>query len=91
MINKTEKQSESIFDSTQKLDSLARKLSRLAYSFSDVGNETVAGKLLDIAYSITEESELISKMDKDNRNQRLQESQETVGKLFNLTAKLCNL
>ena len=56
MINKTEKQSESIFDSTQKLDSLARKLSRLAYSFSDVGNETVAGKLLDIAYFITEES-----------------------------------
>ena len=51
----------------------------------------MAGNLLDIAYSITEESELISKMDKDNRNQRLQESQETVGKLFNLTVKLCNL
>ena len=85
------KQSESIFDATQKLDSLTRQLNRLANSFYNVGNETVAGNLMDIAYSLKVESELISKMDKDNRNQRLQESQETVGKLFNLTAKLCNL
>lgn len=84
------KQSGSIFDATQKLDSLTRQLNRLANSFYDVGNEVVASKLMDIAYSITEESELISKLDKDNRNQRLQKSQETVSKLFNLTAKLCS-
>ena len=43
MINK---QSESIFDATQKLDSLARQLNRLANSFYDVGRFDYEGNQL---------------------------------------------
>ena len=40
------KQSESIFDATQKLDSLARQLNRLANSFYDVGRFDYEGNQL---------------------------------------------
>lgn len=82
------KQSESIFDATQKLDSLARQLNRLANSFYDVGNETVAGNLMDIAYSLKVESEAIRRIDKDNLNQQLNESKQLVGKVMSLALKL---
>jgi hypothetical protein len=91
MINKTKKQSNSIFNSTLKLKAIAKQLNKLTNSFYNINNKIITNKLIDIAYSIEIESKVIKKINKDNKSQRLQESQETIGKLMNLTTKLYNL